>query len=126
MKRDKYLEGVIRRAHEDLGHQGFTPLDPGGGDRHGAVEYVWVRDYGECKQCVTISFPQDEVGQYEVEVWAGISTKEKLRRELIWKSDSVARNHLKAISSDLLLQGVQALVTTEKWLRHELPYEYVK
>jgi len=73
---------------------------------------------------VTITFPLNEFQQYEVEIWAGVSSKREYRRELIWQSAPSTKNQLSSLSIKINEKAIAAVVTTENWLGDSLPCRY--
>lgn len=117
-----YLAEVIGQAHGFLKENDFREVDEGGGDRAGTWEFVWARCKGAMNHYVTIDFTLNEVGQYEVEVWAGISTAKRFRRELIWESEPSSKTNLLSFITLLQAKTEIAIRMIENWQEKELPY----
>jgi hypothetical protein len=70
---------VLTAGQEILGTADYQMVDYGGGDRHGAWEWMWRKSHGPRRVAVTISVAETdgESDACDIEVWAGC--EERLR-----------------------------------------------
>lgn len=78
------FEKLISQATVGLTTAGFAPLDEGGGERHGAWEWVWSKPRGaKGHSYVTLAALDPAPGFYFIEVWAGADNGVHFGRYLV-------------------------------------------
>jgi hypothetical protein len=82
--------GLIHKTTEILKNSKFEPLDEGGGERHGAWEWVWVRRRdGVGNYYVSLSAVESAGATYHMEVWAGADDNTHFGRCLVREFPSI-------------------------------------
>jgi hypothetical protein len=90
----------------------FEPLDPGGGDRHGAWEWTWIRPRdggGTCYATLAALGPLG--GVYDLEVSAGADDASRFGKFLVREFPHVAEPDS---NSKIFSEIVEALVIAAK------------
>jgi hypothetical protein len=78
------VEELVQEATQRLQAFGFQPLDEGGGERHGAFEWMWVKLRGEKGHSyVSLSDSETAGGVHRIQVWAGADNGVRFGRYLV-------------------------------------------
>ena len=77
------LEELIKQATKRLQEFGFSPLDEGGGERHGAWDWTWVKPRNKRRSYVSLSEIDAVDGTHKVQVWAGADNSVRFGRYLV-------------------------------------------
>ena len=80
------FEALTSAVESRLKELGYFPWDSGGGERHGALEWVWTQRSGSIRLYVTMAIIEPAKDEYEVEVWAGASDGTRRKRILVGRS----------------------------------------
>lgn len=102
------FENLAQSATERLGKLKFEPLDEGGGERHGAWEWTWVKPRDGGGRCYTsLSAVKLVAGPFTIEVRAGADNGLRFGRVQGRKFEAVADSDLSEGLSNTILSRLE-------------------
>lgn len=101
------FENLMRSATEKLRNLQFQLLDEGGGERHGAWEWTWIKPRDGGGHCyASLGAVELGPGSYRIEVWAGADNEVHFGRYLVKAFPDVGDNASQIGEQSQIVEGL--------------------
>jgi len=101
------FENLVQSVTEQLKKLKFEALDEGGGERHGAWEWTWVRPRTGRGHCyASLGAVELAPGEYRMDMWAGADNGLRFGRRLVREFPSIRGRDLQPNGLEQIVESV--------------------